>query len=89
MCLTTDSDIAARFKQFQPSTKRSAVGLVMQLLREHHRKIARQSAKRRYHQQRRSALCNCASGQLRPVGVDVIVGTAAYKRAGVGVVIYG
>ena len=72
-----------KFNNYIPTPERSATGLVMQLLREHHRKLARQSAKRRYHSKRRSALCNCASGQLRPVGIDVLVGTAAYKRRGV------
>lgn len=80
-----ESVITAKFSNYIPTYRRSAIGLVMQLLREHGRKIARQSAKRRYHSERRSALYNCASGQLRPVGIDVLVGTAAYKRAGVGV----
>jgi hypothetical protein len=83
VCLNSESVITTKFYNYTATYRRSAEGLVMQLLREHHRTLARQSAKRRYHSERRSALYNCAAGQLRPVGVDVIVGTAAYKRAGV------
>lgn len=81
VCSAADS-VIQRFEAFQPSTRRSAVGLVMQAFREHYRKVARQQARRQYHSERRAAIVQCAAGgkRLRSVGTDCVQGTAAYKR---------
>jgi len=73
--------VIQRWDAFNPSTRRSAVGLVTQRLREHYRKIARQRARRQYNSERRAAIVQCTAGgkRLRAVGIECVAGNAAQR----------
>ena len=80
--LTGDSVITSKWNRFTATYRRPAVSLIMQLLREHHRKLSRQQARRQYHSERRSAVIQCAGGdRLRSVGHDCVAGNACQRRS--------
>ncbi len=77
------SDITTKFAAFVPTYRRTAVGLVTQLLREVERRDMRRGARRRYNSERRSAVTGGSAGgrRLRAVGHDCVGGNKQQQRA--------